>query len=70
MEVTDQRKCWWAWRGAITGRFLAGSLENVLKKDGDKPEDKEGNDILNGSHGSHLTRKSLLANGEYIDVLN
>jgi hypothetical protein len=41
-----------------------------LKKDGDKPEDKEGNDILNGSHGSHLTRKSWLANGEYIDVLN
>ena len=54
MEVADQRKRGWAWRGAITGRFLAGSLEDVLKEDRDKPEDKEGKKILNDSHGGYL----------------
>jgi len=53
MEVADQRKCGWAWRGAIAGRFLAGSLEDVLKEDCDKPEDKEGKKILNDSHGGY-----------------
>ena len=54
MEVADQRKCGWAWRGAITGRFLAGFLEDVLKEDGDNPEDEEGQNILDDSHGGNL----------------
>jgi hypothetical protein len=56
MEVADQRKCGWAWRGAITGRFLAGPLEDELKEDCDKQEDKDGKNILDGSHGVRLVK--------------
>jgi len=67
MEVADQRNCGWAWRGAIAGRFLAGSLEDVLKEDCDKPEDKEGKKILNDSHGGYWAWRKL-ANIQWVKL--